>query len=282
MDGTEPPQLPFALRPGRTWEPWMGACLASLARAATPALLVDAPPEVAARLGGLPVAASDDPDTAGHLHGLAFVLDFSDAEPPPALAGATPHGWWYLRDADGHPPGHIGLGALLAGRRFVDVHLLRRAPGGMAETLEEGALRVVIVSPEATRERILNGSADWPMHHACRLAAGGTLAPRPAPVLPPSRPAPGWQVRLARYRNTLRRAVELSRDEAWTGGVIDAPAASLVGALARAGVAAGRGRGLPSLPGGFVADSMALPDGEAPAYCLAEGYRFGEDKGFLL
>ena len=218
-----------------------------------------------------------DPDTAGRLHGLAFVLDFSDAEPPPALAGATPHGWWYLRDADGHPPGRIGLGALLAGRRFVDVHLLRRLLGGMTETLEEGALRVVIVSPEATRERILGGSADWPMHHACRLAAGSTLAPRPAPVLPPSRPAPGWQLRLARYRNTLRRAVELSRDEAWTVGVIDAPAASLVGGFDPARV-----RWLPSLPGGFVADPMVLPDGEAPAFCLAEGYRFGEDKGFLL
>jgi hypothetical protein len=211
-----------------------------------------------------PVEVVRDPGAAGE-----FVVDLVDSS---AAAGGS--GRLVIQDEHGLGPNDLAAEAIRRGQRSLVVRLIHVSAEGARTVLEEGSLKVTPWSWRASRRRLLAEIASWP----ARVLAGRTSLGRSRPA-PPHAPAVGrltrhWRRRVAELRNLAREVALATLDEQWSIGVIEAPAHKLLG-----GIAPGRVRWLDPLPGGYLADPIALPEVRPRLILLAEAYRFDERCG---
>jgi hypothetical protein len=181
-----------------------------------------------------------------------------------------------IEDEHGLGPKNLAAEAIRRGQRSLIVQLIHVSAEGVRTVLEEASLKLTPWSWRASRRRLLEEIACWP---ARVLAERNSLGHgRPAP---PRASAIGWLTRhwsrrAAELRNLAREVALAMLDEQWSIGIIEAPAQELLG-----GIAPGRVRWLDPLPGGYLADPIALPDVRQRLVLLAEAYWFDERCGKL-
>jgi hypothetical protein len=203
------------------------------------------------------------PDAPQRLRRAAatLVVDLSELPLPPGFGRLRR--WMPVFGAAAAPQFSFA-GSLLDHRRAVLARLVEVTGAGTGRVLEEGRLRPVPHSPNATHRRLLNVIARWPARVLGRARAGvpapGTIVSIGAEVGAPSHSG-GLA---ARAGALLARLESFGVEESWAIGVINRPLAGILEGGGRESI-----RWLPSPAGAGLADPFALARGDGLAI-LAE------------
>jgi hypothetical protein len=211
------------------------------------------------------------PDAPQRLRRAAatLVVDFSGLPLPPGFGGLRR--WMPVFGAEAAPQFTLA-GSLLDHRRAVLARLVEVTGAGTGRVLEEGRLRPVPHSPNATHARLLNVIACWPARVLGRERAGfpdpGTIVSFSAEVAALNRVGELAAIAGALFARLKAFAV----DESWAIGIIDRPIGAIVEGSGRESI-----RWLPPPDGAGLADPFALARGDGSAILaeLVRGVRPG-------
>jgi hypothetical protein len=261
MSETKPHQVAVRFPPYATPR-WRERCLASLAAAGDVEVTV--------------VSGATLPDQAD------LVVDLSTTRRVDPRQLARPRlGYWTFLYGD--PPERIqpGLQEFVAGGRAAYARLVRLNRPDHATVLKEGAVKAVVHSLQATRERLLEASVDWP---------GQLLKETLQRTQPESRPTLQLRQRgmlshfflqiclpAAWIRNVLMRAAQQMLREHWTVGVIAAPIQQVCQSFDPAAI-----RWLEAPPNGFLADPFGLARADGTLVILAEALSWQDGMGRIV
>jgi hypothetical protein len=210
-----------------------------------------------------------------------LVVDLSTGTVDPRQLALPRLGYWTL--VYGEEPERIqpGLDEFVTGGRAAYVRLVRLDGPDHATVLREGAVKTVSHSLDATRERLLEASVDWPgrvLKETLRQTQGTTL---PTVRLRRRGTVGHFLLRawlpFAWTRNVLMRAAQEVTREHWAVGVIDEPVQQVCQSFDPTKI-----RWLAAPADGFLADPFGLSGADGTLVVLAEALSWRDGVGRIV
>jgi len=210
-----------------------------------------------------------------------MIVDLSSETVDPRQLTLPRLGYWTFLYGDEPERIEPGLQEFVAGGRAAYTRLVRLEDPNRGTVLKEGSVKAVSHSLDATRQRLLEASVDWP-GQMLREALQQKKVAAPPTVRLRRRGALGrllLRVSLpaAWLRNVLRRVSQEITREHWAVGVIDAPVQQVCQSFDPDKI-----RWLPAPPDGFLADPFGLTRADGTLVILAEALSWQDGLGRIV